>query len=323
MNQEYKNLRKALYRHSPRFKQKQTLVFVRFVLKLALFEALVVAFAVGSYFLSPFAVYAFIIIGIVAFGYLLKKSGLPGTRTFGTIIDIKRITRGVDRNGGGVVRYSMDMMQKNFSVFTITEPNGKKREILPGRVTVAPQHYGKYPVLRSDLRGVGLTKVSIPTEHIEDAKALKIIAELAGYRGMIAGQVLDLQNENNDCADEKVLYEIYFNKTAKLIMAPILVACALSGNKYYKNLYDYGFNLGILFQIIDDVMDVEGTLESIGKTPNKDKDSNKLTSVRVFGLEGAKNRAKFHYEQCKGALIGVKNSEFLALFADAMFVRRK
>ena len=50
--------------------------------------------------------------------------------------------------------------------------NGKKREILPGRVTVDPQHYGKYPVLRSDLRGVGLTKVSIPTEHIEDAKAL-------------------------------------------------------------------------------------------------------------------------------------------------------
>ena len=50
--------------------------------------------------------------------------------------------------------------------------NGKKREILPGRVTVDPQHYGKYPVLRSDLRGVGLTHVSIPTEHIEEAKAL-------------------------------------------------------------------------------------------------------------------------------------------------------
>ena len=129
MNQEYQKIRKALYLQSPRFKQKQALVFVRFFLKLALFEALVVAFAVGSYFLSPFTVYAFIIIGIAAFGYLLKKSGLIGTRTFGTITDIKRITRGVDRNGGGVVRYSMDMMQKNFSVFTVTESNGKKREI--------------------------------------------------------------------------------------------------------------------------------------------------------------------------------------------------
>ena len=50
--------------------------------------------------------------------------------------------------------------------------NGKNREILPGRVTVAPEHYGKYPVLRSDLRGVGLTHVSIPEEHQEEAVAL-------------------------------------------------------------------------------------------------------------------------------------------------------
>jgi len=47
--------------------------------------------------------------------------------------------------------------------------NGANREILPGRVTVAPEHYGKYPVLRSDLRGVGLTHVSIPEEHQEEA----------------------------------------------------------------------------------------------------------------------------------------------------------
>lgn len=47
--------------------------------------------------------------------------------------------------------------------------NGRKREILPGRVTVDPSHYGKYPILRSDLRGVGLTKVSIPEEHQAEA----------------------------------------------------------------------------------------------------------------------------------------------------------
>ena len=50
--------------------------------------------------------------------------------------------------------------------------NGKKREILPGRVTVDPKHYGKFPVLRSDLRGVGLTHVSIPEEHQAEAVAL-------------------------------------------------------------------------------------------------------------------------------------------------------
>ncbi len=50
--------------------------------------------------------------------------------------------------------------------------NGKTREILPGRVTVEASHYGKYPILRSDLRGVGLTHISIPTEHREEAVAL-------------------------------------------------------------------------------------------------------------------------------------------------------
>ena len=54
--------------------------------------------------------------------------------------------------------------------------NGKKREILPGIVTVDPSHYGKYPVLRSDLRGVGLTKVSIPADHIEEAQSLAAAA---------------------------------------------------------------------------------------------------------------------------------------------------
>ena len=54
--------------------------------------------------------------------------------------------------------------------------NGKKREILPGRVTVDAAHYGKYPILRSDLRGVGLTHISLPEEHREEAIALAAAA---------------------------------------------------------------------------------------------------------------------------------------------------
>ena len=50
--------------------------------------------------------------------------------------------------------------------------NGKRQEILPGRVTVGKEHYGKYPILRSDLRGVGLTKVSIPEEHFDECVQL-------------------------------------------------------------------------------------------------------------------------------------------------------
>ena len=64
--------------------------------------------------------------------------------------------------------------------------NGKYQEILPGRVTVKQELYGKYPILRSDLRGVGVTKVSIPEEHIEEAKELaRLAAEALNCRDHI------------------------------------------------------------------------------------------------------------------------------------------
>lgn len=166
---------------------------------------------------------------------------------------------------------------------------------------------------------VGLNKTSF-TE--KDAKALKIIAEYAGASGMIAGQVLDLQNEKASVFTEKILYSIYENKTAKLIMAPILVASIISGNKYYNELKEYGYNLGILFQITDDIMDEEGDLTSIGKTPHKDKEADKLTSIKVFGLDGAKSRAKMHYERCKELLEKIPNSDFLKGFTDKMYLRK-
>ena len=156
----------------------------------------------------------------------------------------------------------------------------------------------------------------------DQAKALKIIGEYAGPSGMIAGQVLDLQNEKNPAWTEEVLYSIYENKTAKLIMAPVLVASALAGGKHFEQLKEFAYNLGILFQITDDLMDEEGDLQSIGKTPHKDKEADKLTSVKVFGVEGARERGKVHYEKCKQILNEIPNSEFLKGFTDKMYFRK-
>lgn len=158
--------------------------------------------------------------------------------------------------------------------------------------------------------------------NLKDAKSLKLLGEFAGYSGMIAGQVLDLESENKTL-DKCTLYEIYKNKTAKLIIAPLLIASIFADNKYYQQLYDFGYNLGVLFQIIDDVMDVECTLEDIGKSPNKDCQAGKLTAVSIFGLSGAKDLAKEHYELCKNILSDLPNNKFLMQLTDAMYVRRK
>lgn len=153
-----------------------------------------------------------------------------------------------------------------------------------------------------------------------DAKALKFIAECAGYSGMILGQVLDMENENSTQISEETLKEIYLNKTGKLLIAALCCPSVMCGDKYLDLLKSYGENLGYLFQITDDVLDVEGELSTIGKTPHKDE--NKLSAVKVYGLNGAKDKAKEYYLLCKSILALIPNSEFLAEFTDYLYLRR-
>lgn len=157
--------------------------------------------------------------------------------------------------------------------------------------------------------------------NINDSKALLFLAQCAGSSGMIAGQVLDLENEKCDNVSEKTLYSIYENKTAKLIIAPVVIASILAGNKQYDKLYSFAYNLGIMFQIADDILDVESSIEVLGKTPNKDAESDKLTSVKLFGLEGAKERKKYHYNKCLDALNDIENNGFLLEFTNIIYKR--
>ena len=155
-----------------------------------------------------------------------------------------------------------------------------------------------------------------------DLCAARILSEYAGYSGMIAGQVLDLQSENA-LGDEDVLYKIYVNKTSKLLTAPLLIASCLSDKLYYDELKKLGFNLGIMFQITDDIMDVEGSFNSIGKTPNKDEKENKLTSIKIWGLQGAKEKNEELFNQCIEILSKIPNSDFLIYLIKKIYLRKK
>ncbi len=165
--------------------------------------------------------------------------------------------------------------------------------------------------------------LSKPNFDNKCAKALSVLADYSGANGMIKGQVLDLYNEKSGILDEKTLYDIYENKTAKLLTAPLLIPSILADGKFYNELNKFGYHLGVMFQITDDIMDVEGTLELIGKTPNKDAQSEKLTSVKLFGLDGAKDRCAHHYDCCIELLKTIDNSEFLIAFTNMMYNRKK
>ena len=165
---------------------------------------------------------------------------------------------------------------------------------------------------------IALSKENITSKYIN---ALRVLFEYSGYKGMILGQVLDLDYERKSLT-EKELYDVIINKTAKLISAPIVMASELSGSKSIESLKEYSLNIGVLFQIIDDIMDAEGTIETIGKTPNKDADADKLTSIKVLGLEGAKLRAKEHYEKALKSLEGIENNDFLIELTKMLYTRK-
>lgn len=156
-----------------------------------------------------------------------------------------------------------------------------------------------------------------------DAKALKFLSCCAGSSGMIGGQVLDLLNEKNNDISYEVLYQIYINKTAKLLLAPIMIASIFAGDKEYENLTEYGLNLGLMFQISDDLLDAKGDKQIIGKTPGKDQIQDKLTSIKIFGLDGAISQLKVHYDKCLNAIKDFDNHDFILEFTKKMFERTK
>lgn len=154
---------------------------------------------------------------------------------------------------------------------------------------------------------------------VNEIKASRYIFDCSGMKGMIAGQVYDIESEKITDFDEDFLYKISKNKTSKLIAAPLVVP-AIICEKYVDEMKALGENLGILFQITDDVFDEIGDLKTIGKTPHKDAD--KITAIKVFGLHGARRKAEEFYNKCKKILSAVPDADFLNALVDFIYSRK-
>lgn len=118
--------------------------------------------------------------------------------------------------------------------------------------------------------------------------ALSILTESAGINGMIGGQVIDIESEGKTI-DTITLMSLHMHKTAALIMASAKIGALLAGGGKEDLLAVEEFSryLGIAFQIKDDILDVLGSTETLGKTIGKDDESKKSTFVTVYGLEKA------------------------------------
>ena len=163
------------------------------------------------------------------------------------------------------------------------------------------------------------------TKGEEYVIASRLLNEYAGAFGMIAGQSADLlfTGRQGDVTEEELRY-VHEHKTGKLLLAPVAVPNILAKNKNYLSFEFFGKQLGLLFQMTDDILDVTGSFDELGKSIGKDETENKLTTVRLYGLEAAKVRADICAKECHAVLEGIEgDTEFLHALIDYVLVRTK
>lgn len=145
-------------------------------------------------------------------------------------------------------------------------------------------------------------------------EALRILARASGSRGMAGGQAADIEGEGS-APDPKALEFIHRNKTAALIAGAVEMGGALVGGKLseIRALGRYGECLGLAFQAVDDILGEVGETGTTGKPVGSDAQKEKMTAVRVLGVDGARARAR--------ALLGRAERELAAFGPRAGILR--
>lgn len=155
-------------------------------------------------------------------------------------------------------------------------------------------------------------------------EVLQEVAVAAGTFGMIGGQVVDIQSEGKS-VDAETLEYIHRHKTAALIRCSLRSGAMLAGASpaALKAIGEAGAHLGLAFQIVDDILDVEGSLEALGKTAGSDRRKKKVTYPEHFGLEASRLKAKSLIEDAKARLQPLgPPAEPLRALADFIFQRK-
>lgn len=154
--------------------------------------------------------------------------------------------------------------------------------------------------------------------------ATKAISQLSGMNGMLVGQVVDVQSEGKKIDADTLLY-IHDNKTAGLIKAALLAGASIGGadKENLKLLEKVGYNIGMAFQIKDDILDVTSTTEILGKPVLSDEKNDKVTYVSLYGLEKAQKDFEFLSNEAIELLKKLDNSEFLVQYANKLINRVK
>lgn len=156
-------------------------------------------------------------------------------------------------------------------------------------------------------------------------KIIHLVTKAIGVHGMVGGQALDMMYTN-----QKVTYEqlknMHILKTGMLISCACLVGYIV-GTEYQQEKYDklvtISDDIGLLFQIVDDILDVTSSSKVLGKTANKDTENNKATFVTILGLDQAQQHANNLFDKLQLELHDFPNSGYLKYLVNVIHKRSK
>jgi geranyltranstransferase len=162
------------------------------------------------------------------------------------------------------------------------------------------------------------------SDHLSAIKACKVIADGAGIYGMVGGQVVDVESESRDIDLDRLNF-IHLNKTAAIIVACMKAGAYLAGadDSKVEKLEAFGRNLGLAFQIADDILDIEGDEKLLGKHIGSDIENDKATYPHILGMERSKEISRDLIAQAKKNIEDFEGKDFLIGLADYVISRNK
>lgn len=155
-------------------------------------------------------------------------------------------------------------------------------------------------------------------------KCIAVLAEAAGTEGMIGGQVIDMESENRS-VDAETLHAMHCGKTGALMVGAVKLGAIAGGadEEEMQRLIHFAQNLGLAFQIKDDILDVEGNAELLGKNTGMDAQMQKTTFVTLYGLDKSKEMLAEYTQRAKDSLeIFGGRADFLRNLADYLLQRK-
>jgi len=214
---------------------------------------------------------------------------------------------------GGTVEMAMPMacaveMIHTMSLIHDDLPSMDNDDYRRGQLTNHKVYGENVAILAGDaLLAYAFEYVARESREVAPQRTLKAIARLGsavGAAGLVGGQIVDLESEGKSDISLETLHYIHTHKTAALLDACVTCGALLGGatEEDVQRLSRYAQNIGLAFQIVDDILDITASQEDLGKTAGKDLQAQKATYPSLWGLEESKRQAQQLIDEAKGEL---------------------